>query len=417
MAKFNLEQLYCQYKYDLFDDFLPFMDKFVIDHKLGGFMCNTDRDGTNLNTEKNSWYNGRGLWVYSFLYNEPAKEEKYLDTARKTAQFILKDSPSDDELWNTDYSKDGKPLQPKGIYAGGKYVPAAKEVYGDLFIAEGLAEYGKAVGDEQYRDIAEKILFKCIKIYDRNDYVLNACKVYMGPDATDIPGARILGVWMVILRLSSQLLRQKYDKKIEAVADRCLDAVLNYHYNPEYNLFNEVLCHDLTRPLNEYGSLSYTGHSIEILWMIMDEALRRKDNKLFDKASGLLKYHLGIAWDDEYGGFFRGLKNVDENIWILDKALWLQEEALIGTLIVAEQTGQKWAIDWFNRIFTYVHDKFVLKKHGYALWNPWTDRKGTFKKHYPRIENFHHPRHLMINLLTIKRMLDNGTKFFGDFKT
>jgi len=417
MAKLNLEKLYRKYKYDLFDDFLPFMDKFVIDHKLGGFMCNTDRDGTNINTEKNSWYNGRGLWVYSFLYNELAKEKKHLDTARKTARFILKDRPSDDELWNTDYTKQGQPLPPKGIYAGGKYVPSAKEVYGDLFIAEGLAEYARAIGDEQYADIAEQLLFKCIKIYDRNDYAPTACKVYIGQDAPDMPGARILGVWMIMLRLCSQLLRQKYNKKIEAAADRCLDAVLNYHYNPEYNLFNEVLCHDMTRPSNEYGSLSYTGHSIEILWMIMDEALRRKDNKLFDKAAGLLKNHLEVAWDDEYGGFFRGLKNVDENIWIFDKALWLQEEALIGTLMVTEQTGQKWAIDWFNRIFKYVRDKFVLKKHGYPLWNPWTDRKGTFKKHYPRIENFHHPRHLMINLLAVKRMLDSGTKILDGFKT
>jgi hypothetical protein len=38
----ELRQLRRQYEYDLYEDFLPFMEKFVIDHEHGGFMC-TDR--------------------------------------------------------------------------------------------------------------------------------------------------------------------------------------------------------------------------------------------------------------------------------------------------------------------------------------------------------------------------------------
>jgi hypothetical protein len=40
-----LEQLRQQYRFDLFEDFLPFMDKYVIDRQHGGFMCTTDHDG------------------------------------------------------------------------------------------------------------------------------------------------------------------------------------------------------------------------------------------------------------------------------------------------------------------------------------------------------------------------------------
>ena len=67
LAGFTLEELHDEYQSDLFNDFLPFLDKYVIDHELGGFMCNTDRDGSRINTDKISWYNGRGVWVYSFL--------------------------------------------------------------------------------------------------------------------------------------------------------------------------------------------------------------------------------------------------------------------------------------------------------------------------------------------------------------
>jgi len=56
----SLKQLREQYRSDLFADFLPFMDKYVIDHELGGFMCNTDHQGVRVNQNKLSWFEGRG---------------------------------------------------------------------------------------------------------------------------------------------------------------------------------------------------------------------------------------------------------------------------------------------------------------------------------------------------------------------
>ena len=83
----NLSQLRDQYRRDLFTDFLPFMESHVIDHEHGGFMCNTDHMGTRANENKNSWFEGRGTWVYSFLYNNLAREQKYLDVARRSVEF------------------------------------------------------------------------------------------------------------------------------------------------------------------------------------------------------------------------------------------------------------------------------------------------------------------------------------------
>ncbi|NUQ66460.1 MAG: AGE family epimerase/isomerase, partial [Pirellulales bacterium] len=175
--------------------------------------------------------------------------------------------------------------------------------------------------------------------------------------------------------------------------------------NPEYDLLNEVLNHDFSRPENAYRNLVYTGHGIETLWMVLHEAQRRKDQELFDKTARLLKRTMEVAWDDVYGGFFRCLKDVEKNDWILDKAAWVQEEALIGALLIIEQSDPQWAREWFSRVYAFVLDKYPLKKHGYALWDCWPDRKVTFVKSFPRIENFHHPRHLMLNLATLERML------------
>jgi hypothetical protein len=49
--------------------------------------------------------------------------------------------------------------------------------------------------------------------------------------------------------------------------------------------------------------------------------------------------------------------------------------------------------------------KYPLKKYGYSLWNLGGDRKVTFIKEGIRVENYHHPRHLMLNILSLERII------------
>ncbi|RMD86110.1 MAG: hypothetical protein D6813_15405, partial [Calditrichaeota bacterium] len=149
LAGFTLKELRREYQADLFDDFLPFMEKHIIDYQYGGFMCYADRDGTLINTDKNSWFEGRGIWVYSFLYNNLKADPKYLEVARKSVEFILQNKPSDDQLWPRFFTREGKP----------KSAPD-KQVYGDLFIAEGLAEYARATKDWSYWELAKELVLK-----------------------------------------------------------------------------------------------------------------------------------------------------------------------------------------------------------------------------------------------------------------
>src|SRR5688500_7301101 len=111
-AGLPLKELAAQYRRDLFDDFLPFMDRYVIDHELGGFMCNADHTGRRENTNKLSWFEGRGSWVYAFLYNNLAREKKYLDVARRSLEFVLRSKPSSAVLWSKELTREGKPITP-----------------------------------------------------------------------------------------------------------------------------------------------------------------------------------------------------------------------------------------------------------------------------------------------------------------
>ena len=137
------------------------------------------------------------------------------------------------------------------------------------------------------------------------------------------------------------MLEKRPDPELEAIAERCVDAVMNYHFNPEYRLFNEYVNHDLSRIDNDYGQVA-TGHGLETMWMVMFEALRRKDNNLFETAAQRLKRSMEVFWDDIYDGMLAGLDHVDKNIWNISKSLWLQEEILIGTLHIIEHSGHQW---------------------------------------------------------------------------
>jgi len=406
LAGLTLKELRGRYHSFLYDEFLQFVDKYVIDTEHGGFMCGADRDGTRLHTDKDSWYTGRGIWTYSYLYNNVEKNGHYLDVARRAVEFVLKAKPSGDAMWPRKMSRTGEV----------KSEPT-DEIYGDMFIAQGLAEFAKASGEARYHEMAKEIARKCVRVYDRPDYQPGIGRTYLGPDAKPIPGARIGGVWMVFIYFTSQILERENDHEMAALSDRSIDALMNRHYNPDFGLNNEIVNHDLSRPDNEYAQLAYTSHTWETLWMVMAEALRRKDKKLFDLAAERFKRHVECSWDDVYGGAFAGCRNVDENTWILNKSMWPQEEILVGTMMMIEHTGSAWAWEMFTKTFDWVTEKFHLKRYGYSMFSRGGDRKGVFDvNHYTNVDVFHNPRHLMMNLAALDRIMKLGGKPSGLIK-
>ncbi len=176
LAGYTLERLRDLYRADLFDDFLPFHDKYVIDHEYGGYMLAVDRDGTRLNDEKTARYLGRGVWTYAFLYNTLDRNPKHLEELKRTVAFTLKNKPEGDSLWPEVFSREGKII--KG---------PTNRVYEDLFIANGLAEFAKAAGDDSAWNVAKELLLKCMRIYDRADYPQAGTDFFTGVEGISVP--------------------------------------------------------------------------------------------------------------------------------------------------------------------------------------------------------------------------------------
>jgi mannose/cellobiose epimerase-like protein (N-acyl-D-glucosamine 2-epimerase family) len=400
LSSLDLTKMREQYRKDLFEDYLPFHERFVNDHEHGGFMCSVRPNGERVSTAKRIWFEGRGIWVYSFLYNNLAKEKKYLDVAERSVRLIERSRPKGrDEFWPIVITREGLPDGPPDT-----------EVYSDMFIAEGLAEFSRAVGDRKYWHDAKQIVLKCVRRYDDPGYHPTIGQTYLGPSARPFPGARVTGVWMVLIRATTQMLAMNADAELQAISDRAVDAVLNHQFNPRFQLINELINHDLSRPTNEYENFVYAGHAIETLWMILDEALRRGDSMMFDRTASLFQRHCEVARDRVYGGLFRNLKNVDENVWTMDKTLFPHQEALIGTLRLAEQTGDPWAVSTYSDLDRYTRSKFPMRAMGSPLWQVIGDRQVTLTPDMTRAENYHHPRFLMLNLLAVERLIQRKGK-------
>lgn len=393
LAGLNLEQLHERYRNELFNRFLPAMESLSIDHVLGGFMCDVDISARKMiTTNKKTWYQGRGIWVYSFLYNNFEKNPHYLEIAKKAIDFILKLKPRDDNFWNDLYTKEGISISGPG------------DIYGNLFVAEGLAEFAKASGEKQYLKIAKEIIFYCLERYDRSDYIYD---ISYAPGNPKVLGPRVLGHWMIFLSLSIQILIQGSDSYFENLADRCVSTILNYHLNSEFKILNEVINHDLSLPENEYAQFAVIGHGIETLAFVMSEAVRRKDPTLFKTSSEAFKRHVSVAADKLYGGYFEILYNANNYTWAQSKSAWCQQEVLIGTLLLIEHTGDALAQECFTELDAYVQEKMVHPE--LAFWTFGGGRKVTnFSTN--SVEHYHTPRHLMRNMLALERMIERNGK-------
>lgn len=212
----------------LFDEYLPFWNNGGYDKRYGGFICNLNTDGIPVDDEKFIWYQGRAIWVYSFLYNNFGQHPEFLEVARSTRDFMIKHMYPGDGKWAELVLRNGKMI--KGVTPG-------SDVYGWLFAANGLAEYFRISGNEEDIRLVKESIRAAVKAYDSPQY----------QKGTDFEGLRIQGHSMVLVRLLPQLLNHHNDQELEKLLDFHVDKLMTSFYNPPYRISNERLNHDYSR--------------------------------------------------------------------------------------------------------------------------------------------------------------------------
>jgi mannose/cellobiose epimerase-like protein (N-acyl-D-glucosamine 2-epimerase family) len=162
----------------------------------------------------------------------------------------------------------------------------------------------------------------------------------------------------------------------------------------------------------------YTGHYLETLWIILHEALRRSDKSLFNKIKDRIRHLVEMSWDYVFSGLGT------ENYYVFGadgkcqgpefdlKVMWAHTELLVATMTILEYTGETWAREWYERGREYALR--TMANTGNGVWRQAVDRFGNDKQR-PEIsifrkDNFHQVRYLMMNLMSIERMITNKNK-------
>jgi N-acylglucosamine 2-epimerase len=403
IAGMTLQELRDDYTDRIFNQYLPFWDKGGYDNKLGGFMCELKDDGSVVNDEKYIWYQGRGIWVYAYLYNNFGKEERYLEIARKSRDFLIKYLYLGNGKWRESVNRQGEPIE--STVAQG----SNKDIYGALFASAGLIELYKAGGDENDLDIAKTSIWTSVKAYEDRNY--DGISI-AGIDNT---GLRTQGHSFMIIWTLTNLLSFHQDPKLEELQAEHVHHITDHFWNSEYGIVNEYLFHDYTK-IPGHETVMFTGHSLEALWMVLHEALRKNNKQLFETGKHRIRHLIEMNWDYVFEGFcseefnvFKSNEKCPGPTYDL-KVMWAHTELLIATMTILEHTGEVWAREWYERARKYCLK--TMANTGQGVWRQAVDRFGEDKQRpgisIYRKENFHQIRYQMMNLLSIERMINNN---------
>ena len=217
---------------------------------------------------------------------------------------------------------------------------------------------------------------------------------------------------MVTIAALMGLVAPPADSRFEALRRQHIEFVMRNFWNSEYRIVNEYLRHDYNRcPGTDVHML--TGHAIETLWLVMAEAQRCRDQELFETAAERVRHLLEMCWDYVFDGLgdgnFQvfGTKSQQRGPGYDVKTMWAHCEAMVACMMVIEHTGASWACQWYERLRTYTLR--VMPVPGHGVWRQAIDRCGKNVKRIgvsaKRKDNFHQARYLMLNLLSLERML------------
>jgi len=382
----------------LFEEFLPFWENGAFDEELGGIMCYLYDDGSVQDDRKDIWYQGRGIWVYSYLFNHIDPNPKWLDRASRIRDFMVEYMHQGDGTWIGTVDRRGNPVAALDMSRG-------ENIYGALFAAVGLIQLAKVTGGEADLELAKLSIRKSVELYETPSYGGIVVPEHEGLGLR-AQGHSFMFVWVI-----PQLLDLDPDPWFESVALEHLDHIENDFWNAEYGISNETLLHDYSR-IPSLADQMVPGHSVETQWMAMDLANRLGDNERAARFRTRMRRLIEMNWDH----VFDGLGDLDFHVFASDdhpagpdfsvKAMWAQCEILVGALKVYSETGDAWALRWYERGWEYIQRTMRTDS---GVWTQAVDRRGNAIER-PGISayrkgNFHQPRALMMNLVELEKAL------------
>lgn len=357
MLKDTYENFAHQYKDCLLKDVIPFWEQHSIDREYGGYFTSLDRRGDVFDTDKFMWLQARQVWTFSMLYNKVNKHKSWLDIAEVGIEFLKKAGRGESGSFYFAVDQQGIPLiHPYNIYA-------------DCFACLAFYEYAKASEDKACHDIAMDTYRQFMK---RLNHPKGKFEKSTGNRKLDS-----FGLPMMTAYLTLQLADSLSEADLTKILDQCVQKITVQHYDSSLGIIREFATPDGDNMDTYEGRLINPGHGIEAMWFLMDIALLRDDDRLFEWATKVCLQILDYGWDDEHGGlfYFMDAKGAPPQQLEWDQKLWWPHlEALIALSksFAHSQRTEVW--DWFEKVHQYTWDKFPDPEHG--EWFGYLDRRG-----------------------------------------
>jgi N-acylglucosamine 2-epimerase len=352
-------QLYAkQYSDELLHNVLPFWLTNSKDDTNGGFFTCLTRDGKVYDTDKFMWLQGREVWCFSYMYNNIAQKNEWLQMALHGANFMEKHGRDDKGNWYFSLTADGKPLvQPYNIFS-------------DCFATMAFASLDKAAPNERYKKIA----------VDTFENILQRQHNWKGIYSKAYPGTRSLknfSLPMILCNLSLELEHILGAERVNSFIPTVINEVMNIFYQPELGVILENVTPEGKFSDCFEGRVLNPGHAIEAMWFIMDLGKRLHDTALIEKACNIMLDTLEYGWDKKYGGIFYFLDvrghppqqlEWDQKLW------WVHVEALVALAKGYAYTKNEKCKTWFKIVHDYTWKHFKDTEHG--EWFGYLNRRG-----------------------------------------
>jgi N-acylglucosamine 2-epimerase len=355
-----------------------------VDWKYGGFADELFPDKEPNFERKSIYFQGRALWVFSYLYNHISKDVHHLEAAIKGRDFLVKHALTDDFRWISFLTRQGERLS------------EPLDHYGDIYMVQGLTELYKATNDDKDLKLA---IHTAHSVMDRLVSPFYQHVDAHGPALE--PGTRRLASWQHFLGALTPLLKVQRDPAIERIARYCVRVICENHWLPKHGVLLEVL-DDHFRPFTfdapNWGgesNRSVSGwHSIQACWILMDEAQRVTHYPTFRQGVEMGFSTLQKCYIDGKGIVSINNPEAKPNPggpidpW---KAL---DDALVYCLMVLEHINDPMAISYYNKCFNL----YISKPENFC----------------PQCL-LHVPRRFFYSIEILNRMIANGGNFSGLF--
>lgn len=366
-------------------DVIPFWTKYARDTLYGAFRTNLDEKWNPVaDTLKYPSMISRQVFGYSVAYLLSG-EEKYLETARKTKDFLLKNA------WDNQYGGWFDVLDREGIP-----VKTTKNMFIQVYAVTGLAMYYLVTHDKevlQYIEDANNLIET--KVWDNinGGYYNVMTQDWQILDSRKTFAAQVAPVsgYLLYLYMATR------DRKYLDQARRIMDVVCSRMTDSRHNWILEV-CDKTWNYLPGNPDVVNIGHNQEVAWMLMRLCLLEENPLYFNDANQLRENIRKWGFDENKGVWYSTIDRTNPQNHGNVSDWWIQAYGNMFSLISYRISKEEKCLEDFEKGSGFWNSYFMDHKYGgtYLSVYPSGEVKDS-EKGNPYKTCYHSMEHSLLN--------------------